>query len=307
MKLDALMGLGKKLEAGRKQNKPAAGFETMLRAADEPKVKPARVAPSPAADEKKPRAVSSTDEALLVSRALSPHARPVPFIVTKPTELKAPVASAAKPVTEQKAVTLDQLAIRSQDQHAPARVTGPTEKPQSRRDEVSPDKKKPEEPVLTTAPNGAPTNAAPVVTAEPFRIEAPPALKDAAPLVPLAPVMNEDPSLRVVLLPNVARMSMDTGEAGRINVELKVQNGITELRATGPAAQLLESRQGELRVALAKEGLALGHFDLTQSGSQQRHGGSDRADFEVSPPPTARRATSTTELATEDGRVHVKA
>ncbi len=304
MKLDAMMGLGKKIEAGRKQNKVAAGFETLLRAADEPKGKPARVAP--AADEKKPRAVSSTDEALLVSRALSPHARPAPFIVTKPTELKAPVAPAAKPVTAQKAVTLDQLAIRSKDQHAPARVTGPTEKPQSRRDEVSPDKKKSEEPVLSTAPNGAPT-ATPVVAAEPFRLEAPPAIKEAAPLAPLAPVMNEDPSLRVVLLPNVARMSMDTGEAGRINVELKVQNGITELRATGPAAQLLESRQGELRVALAKEGLALGHFDLTQSGSQQRHGGSDRADLEVSPPPTARRATSSTELATEDGRVHVKA
>ncbi|MDP2271448.1 MAG: flagellar hook-length control protein FliK [Archangium sp.] len=313
MKLDALMGLGKKLEAGRKQNKPAAGFETLLRAADEPRGKPARAAPSPAAaDEKKPRAMSSTDEALLVSRALSPHARPAPFIVTKPTELKAPVAPgapAAKPVTAQKAVTLDQLAIRANDQHAPARVTGPTEKPQSRRDEVRPDKKKSEEPVLNApAPaSAAPTNAAPLVAAEPFRIEAPPALKDAAPLAPLAPVMNEDPSLRVVLLPNVARMSMDTGEAGRINVELKVQNGITELRATGPAAQLLESRQGELRVALAKEGLALGHFDLTQSGSQQRHGGSDRADLEGSPPPTARRATSSTELATEDGRVHVKA
>ena len=305
MKLDALRGLGQKLEAGRKQNKPAAGFEMMLRAADEPKGKPARVAPSPAADEKKPRAVSSTDEALLVSRALSPHARPAPFIVTKPTELKASTAPAAKPVTAQKAVTLDQLAIRSKDQHAPARITGPTEKPQSRRDEVSPDKKKSEEPVLIGSPV-APT-ATPVVAAEPFRIEAPAALKDAAPLAPLAPVMNEDPSLRVVLLPHVARMSMDTGEAGRINVELKVHNGITELRATGPAAQLLESRQGELRVALAKEGLALGHFDLTQSGSQQRHGGSDRADLEVSPAPTARRATSSTELATEDGRVHVKA
>ncbi len=301
MKLDALMGPEKRAEAGRKQNKPAAGFEMILRAADEPKAK-TRPASS-GVDEKKPPAVSSTDEALLVSRALTPHARPALLIVTKTPELKAPAPTLA-PVTAQKAVTLDQLAIRSKEQHAPARVTGPAEKPHSRRDEVAHEKKKPEDPMLT-APPAAPT-AAPVATAEPFRIEAPPAIKDAAPLAPLAPVMNDDPSLRVVLLPNVARMSMDTGEAGRINVELKVHNGITELRATGPAAQLLESRQGELRVALAKEGLALGHFDLTQSGSQQRHGG-DRADLEVSPPPTARRAAKSTELATEDGRVHVKA
>lgn len=310
MKLDALMALGKKTDSGRKQNKPAAGFETMLRAAEAPKTRASRPAPapSPAADEKKPRAVSSTDEALLVSRALTPHARPAPLIVTKSTELKAPSVTGltAKPMTVQKLVTLDQLAIRSKDQHAPARVTGPIEKPQSSRPEVGHDKKKPEEPSLA-APTLAPA-APPVVTqaAEPFHIEAPPALKDAAPLAPLAPLMHEDPSLRVVLLPNIARMSMDTGEAGRINVELKVQNGITELRATGPAAQLLESRQGELRVALAKEGLALGHFDLTQSGSQQRHG-ADRPEFEVSPPPTARRAAKSTDLATEDGRVHVKA
>ena len=79
----------------------------------------------------------------------------------------------------------------------------------------------------------------------------------------------DDPSLRIVMLPTVARMSLDTGENGRLNLQLKVRDGVTELQATGPATQLLESRQGELRVALAKEGLALGHFDLTQSGSQQ--------------------------------------
>ncbi len=309
MKLDALMGLGKKAEAGGKQKQPAAGFEVLLRAA-EPKGKPTRaVFAAPSADEKKPRAVSSTDEALLVSRALSPHARPAPVIVTKTTELKA-TAPGAKPATAQKVVTLDQLAIRAKEQHAPARVTGPAEKPQGRRDdvrhdEVSHGKKKPDEPALSAA-FVAPT-AAPVVAAEPFRVDAALAIKDAAPLAPLAPVMNEDLSLRLVLLPNVARLSMDTGDAGRINLELKVHNGVTELRATGPAAQLLESRQGELRVALAKEGLALGHFDLTQSGSQQRHGGSDRTELEVSPPPTARRAATSTELATEDGRVHVKA
>jgi hypothetical protein len=280
-KLDATKLDATKTAAG----KAAPGFESMLNAESR---RPA--------DEKKPRAVSSTDEALLVSRALTPHARPTPLIVTKPTELK--VASAS--IVGQKAVTLDQLASRSKEQHAPQRVTGPTEKKRAAEEP----KKTQEEPVLAAQVNTPPAAAA---AAEPFRLEAPPAIKDAAPLAPVAPLMNEDPSLRVVLLPTIARMSMDTGDAGRINVELKVQNGITELRATGPAAQLLEARQGELRVALAKEGLALGHFDLTQSGQQQR-GHGDRSEFELSAPPTARRlSTSHNDLATEDGRVHVKA
>ena len=45
-----------------------------------------------------------------------------------------------------------------------------------------------------------------------------------------------DASVRAVLLPTVARLSMDTGEAGRLNVQLKVQDGVTDIRAAGPAA-----------------------------------------------------------------------
>lgn len=299
MKIDVLQLLnGKKPESARKA-KPGPGFESVLRAEGPG-------APPSTREEKKPRPSPSTgtEEALLVSRHLAPA---LPLLVTKQPELKAPAAKTlAAPV--QKAITLEQLVTRAKSQHEPARLAAPTEKKPAPRGEISREvtrevtreAKKADEPgppVLATAP--------PSVAAEPFRIEAPPALKDAAPLAPVAPLMVDDPTLRIVLLPTVARMSLDTGDNGRLNLQLKVKDGITEVQATGPAAQLFEGRQGELRVALAKEGLALGHFDLTQSGSQQRH--AERPDFERAAPPAARRAVSSQETATEDGRVHVKA
>lgn len=325
MKIDVLQLLaGKKAESARKGKPPAPGFENLLRA-EAPRAghTPAQ---RPEREEKKPRAASTgTEEALLVSRSLN-HARPAPLFVTKQPELKgakdpkdtrdvkgAPRAAGEAPT--QKAITLDQLVNRAKLQHEPARVTAPGEKKPTRGEvtrgeevtrEVTRERprelKHAEDPAPTLAPASA-VVAAPA--SETFRLEGPPALKEAAPLAPLAPLITDDPSLRIVLLPTIARMSLDAGDAGRLNVQLKVQDGITEVRASGPASQMFEARQGELRVALAKEGLALGHFDLTQSGSQQRHG--ERPDLEFSPPPTARRAAGSPDLAIEDGRVHVKA
>jgi flagellar hook-length control protein FliK len=117
----------------------------------------------------------------------------------------------------------------------------------------------------------------------------------------------EDPSLRIALMPNVARVSIDTGEAGRVSVQLKVNDGIAEVRASGPGAQLLEQRQGELRVALAHEGLAMGHFDLTQSGGQQRNERPEPVDRGQQSARAAPRATSSTDSAPGDGHLHVKA
>jgi hypothetical protein len=117
--------------------------------------------------------------------------------------------------------------------------------------------------------------------------------------------MLEDPTLRVVVLPTIARVNVDTGDQGSVSLQVKVQDGVTDIRATGPAASLFEARQGELRIALANEGLALGHFDLGQSDS-----GARRERFE---PPEERerlprrapvRIASTTR---SDGRLSVKA
>jgi hypothetical protein len=301
VKIDVLQFLGAKKSESAHKGKATPGFEAALHA-QAPRAARAQVPQE--RDEKKPRAATGTEEALLVARGLAVHARPAPtaLIVTKQPDLKdAKIAKTIEPTMRQ-AVTVEQLVTRSKVQHEPARVTGPTEKKPARGELREPGKelKKGEEPVFAaTTPTLTPTTSP-----EPFRLEAPTAIRDAAPLAPLAPQMMDDPSLRIVLLPTVARMSMDTGEGGRLNVQLKVRDGVTEVHATGPASQLLESRQGELRVALAKEGLALGHFDLTQSGSQQRH---ERPELDSSIPPTTRRATSSQDPATDDGRVHVKA
>lgn len=109
-----------------------------------------------------------------------------------------------------------------------------------------------------------------------------------------------------MVLPNFARMSVETSDGSTLSVQVKVHDGITDVRASGPAAPLIEGRQGELRVALAREGLALGHFDLTQSDSRHSsHRFETPEDREL---PTRRpqlRASTPTHRA--DGRLSVKA
>jgi hypothetical protein len=259
----------------------------------------------PSKDEKKTRPGTGTEEALLVSRTLTAHSRITPLIGTKPSELK-PVAKDVK--VDSAKVTLDQLAARSKGHAEHQRVTEPTEhskKPapvHKKEDGELKDSKKEDETKVASlaAPTGL-QNQAPEV----FRIEAPPAIKEAAPLAQVMPMMMDDASVRAVLLPTVARVSMDVENAGRLNLQLKVNDGVTDIRAAGPAAHLLESRQGEIRVALAKEGLALGHFDLTQSGSQQQQH-TERGEFDFATPTARRAAASSNDITVEDGRVHVK-
>lgn len=311
MKLDALLPLaGKKAEPGKKPGKAAAGFHALLSsAAAQPGARPQ----GSAADEKKARPITGTEEALLVARTLA-LPRPAQFIDTKSAELKAPqdgkqprasVAAAAHGP-----VTLEHLATRARALHEPARLTAPGEKKPARAEDAREPAREPrtrEHQKLDELESAAARAQAPAAqpAAEPFRLEAPAQVHEAAPLSPVAPLLLEDASARVVLLPHLARMSVDTGDGGLLNVQVKVRDGVAELTAAGPASQLLEARQGELRVALAKEGLALGHFDLTQSGRQDRH--AERPDADA--PPTARRAasSSTPDTAVEDGRVHVKA
>lgn len=296
MKIDALSLLaGKKTQAGK--SKIAPGFDAMLRGAE------AKPEEKKATDEKKPRSVTGTEEALLVARTLTAPTRPAPLIVTKPADLKAPPKT-AEAVHAKAPVTLDQLAARAKVQHEPMRVTAPTEKKHAKPEPFElPEKKRSDDPLPQTTQVAAP----PPPAAEPFRIDAPAPVKEAAPLAPVASLLLDDATARVVLMPNIARMSVDTGEAGLLNVQLKVRDGVTELTATGPAAPILEARQGELRVALAKEGLALGHFDLTQQGSQHRHAERHDPEAAITPNNVRRSSSTTSDVATEDGRVHVKA
>ena len=111
------------------------------------------------------------------------------------------------------------------------------------------------------------------------------------------------------MLPNVARLNVETQDSGTLSLQVKVHDGVTDIRAAGPAASLVEARQGELRLALAHEGLALGHFDLTQSdhqgASQQRFEPHD--EREPLPRRTHVRPESSSSTTRAEGRLSVKA
>ncbi len=149
-------------------------------------------------------------------------------------------------------------------------------------------------PLVIAAPPASPT-------IEPLTVVPPPPA--AAALEPMLTQVAEDPSLRISLMPTMARVSLETPDAGRVSLQLKVADGVTDVRASGPAAASLELRQNELRVALAQEGLALGHFDLTQSNQQQQR--PERPDPDL--PRATRPTTASAERVDDDGRLHVKA
>lgn len=292
MKVDVLQFFpAGKAEGGKKAKAAAPGFQAALeQRLDKPKAEKKQLRPTVA---------TTADELLLVSRAATPAAHPAPLIGTKPAALKVEPAK----------LGAQQLSVRAHGAAEHQRVADPMHEKKSK---PAPEPKREREAKLESTrdepkpelASAAPTAATPVIT-EPFKLEAPARLEEARPLAPEAPLMLDDASLRAVLLPTVARVSLETPDAGRLNVQLKVQDGVTEVRATGPAAQLLEARQGELRVALAQEGLALGHFDLSQGGHQP----AERPELEQSAP-TARRSAggeSTSSTVAEDGRVHVKA
>lgn len=130
------------------------------------------------------------------------------------------------------------------------------------------------------------------------------------PLPNVAPAYLDDPSLRVVVLPNIARLSVETQDSGTLSLQVKVHDGVTDIRAAGPAASLVEARQGELRLALAHEGLALGHFDLTQSDHQgaPQHHFEPHDERDALPRRTHVRSESSSSTTTRaEGRLSVKA
>jgi hypothetical protein len=140
--------------------------------------------------------------------------------------------------------------------------------------------------------------------------DAPPRLEavSAPPPVPnLAPPMLEDPSLRVVVLPNLARVNVETADQGSLSLQVRVQDGVTDIRATGPAAPMVEARQSELRVALANEGLSLGRFQFGQSDSNNRRERFETPDDRDTLPRRAPARAATSQTLRADGRLSVKA
>ncbi|MFT3838924.1 MAG: flagellar hook-length control protein FliK [Myxococcaceae bacterium] len=128
----------------------------------------------------------------------------------------------------------------------------------------------------------------------------------ALPPLPIDPALAQQDSLRVMLLPHAAKVSVETPDSGRLEVRVDVHDGVAHVRAAGEAAPLIDARTNELRVALAQEGLALGNFEL---GQQQR-----RPDDPERPSDASgfRRAQPAAKSATEgqkslDGGLHIHA
>jgi hypothetical protein len=261
------------------------------------------------------RPQNDAEVVLLAQRTLAPSpVRPAEFIDTRRAELKqenahrpAKVAAATA-----QAVTLDTLAAHAKATHETQRVTAPTAslKPAARhearveRDAPVDEKRrvKDDAPILPSPVTAQPT---PRVEAsnEPAPINAPAQVPAA--FEPLLAQITDDPSLRISLMPNVARVSIDTGDAGRVSVQVKINDGIAEVRASGPGAPMLEQRQNELRVALAHEGLAMGNFDLTQGGGKGQHERPEPTERDAWTPP--RPTLKSRDIIATDGHLHVKA
>ncbi len=137
----------------------------------------------------------------------------------------------------------------------------------------------------------------------PFDTAAPPPPAP-APLVELPRAHLEDPSLHVFVSAHTARVTVETADAGALSVQLRVADGVADVRAAGPAAGLLDLRQGELRVALAQQGLSLGNFDLTQSRSGHPQ---DRPEAPPSHRPGSPAKHGTAGTTTHTGRLSIKA
>lgn len=154
-------------------------------------------------------------------------------------------------------------------------------------------------PGLATMPTAANASTRPT---EPTAIAPPP------PVPFVAPAHLDDPSLRVVVLPNIARMNVETQD-GSLSLQVRVRDGVTDVRASGAGAMLVDARQGELRLALAHEGLKLGQLEFAQSDAgSSRH--QRREAPEENGPAIGRRPTPRQQLTTTlraDGRLSVKA
>jgi len=223
---------------------------------------------------------------------------------TKPMQLKPGQPTVPSPRT------IDSLVTRSKAMSETLRVSTPDQtrakqKPHGRAEEPSEN-----DPRAKIRPDEAPGPSVP--TASP----APPPLPAAAPqatdapapvplaLEPFVSQLLEDPSARIVLTPSVARVSVDAGEAGRLSVQLKVTDGVTDVRASGPAAPMLDARQNELRVALAQEGLSLGRFDLGQRDQRRDRPEPLESDHPQKSPHLAR---TTSDPVPSDGSIHIRA
>jgi hypothetical protein len=172
----------------------------------------------------------------------------------------------------------------------------------------------PEVPERRESAPAVPTSAAPLtpLAASPFPSPAAPARASEAtplpaPAAPLAAQAEADPSLHLGLLERAAHLSLDIDGAGDLALHVRVRDGSTEIRAEGPAAQLLKDRVHELSASLASEGLQLGHFDLPREQQRGHADAPERPEPRQAPRASAPASGASEGAAPSGSGVHVRA
>ena len=271
-----------------------------------------QTSPSPAPEERALRTrAADPDAAVLAQNAgTGPFVRSTQLFDTSSKQLKG--APANQTVVSAQHV-IDSVATRSKSVLETLRVSTPAESSSLRagraprieepeRDgkvKAHADEPAPPSPVQLSPPSRGPVLGAPLSAPADATPRVP------APLEPFISQLVDDPTARISLTSSVARLSLDTGDAGRLSVQLKVSDGVADVKASGPAAPMLDARQNELRVALAHEGLSLGHFDMGQNQHRPERPDAPEPERPSQPARTARPTTP--DPVANDGRIHVKA
>jgi hypothetical protein len=154
-----------------------------------------------------------------------------------------------------------------------------------------------------------------------FTAQAPLVQPDAAPPVAFAPQAAapivaqaaEDAGLSVTILPQSARLSVESSE-GDLALHLRIKDGNAEVSIGGSLAPMFEQRSAEVQSVLAGEGLSLGRFDTSDNNRQGQQAPRDVPGDDARParPGTTTAHSSDTAgvdqpVRSLDGRYHVTA
>lgn len=228
--------------------------------------------------------------------------------VTKPAAGLAPLATPPKAAQPLAAALIEQRAA-ARPEAPPPEPAAPLQAQMREPAKVKAEPKKPAEE----------TPARPAAAQQPFEVrggsqaEASAVPRQASPPALPLPTAAETQAPYLVLGAGGARLSVDTGEAGAISVRIDVRDGTADLRAAGAAAPLLASHTGDLRAALAAEGLRLGALDVDDRSASWGGGGAGANDRGAPDgDPHERRAAhvprpASTPAQARNGRLHVKA
>jgi hypothetical protein len=154
-------------------------------------------------------------------------------------------------------------------------------------------------------------NNVPAFTAPAAQSDAPPVAFAPAAAAPIVAQAALDPGLSVTVLPQSARVSVESSE-GDLALHLRIKDGNAEISMGGSLAPMFEQRSAEVQTVLAGEGLHLGRFDLSDNNRQgQQQAPREVPDQDAAPgrPGTINTAPAgdETPVRTSDGRIHVTA